>query len=139
MNRLYSFDVADDAIDCSFTLNLCSRLTVDALCCVPCCCFCGGCCGKYQPCAAGAFPESETKDIKQGSETFMITCYTQLMSGILMPWTFCGCCWACCGLGTPCVKSVYRKVRSNDPVQKNVSVTPPPQQDMQQDIPNNQS
>lgn len=120
-------------IDCRFTLDLCARLSVDALCCLPCCCFCGGCCGRYKPCAAGLFPE-ESKDIEKGSDTFMVTCWIQLLSGILMPSTLCGCLWACCGTATPCVKCVYNKVKKVESDNKAVevaTVAPPTQQNME--------
>jgi hypothetical protein len=37
-----------DDFNCAKTLNLCARLTLDSFCCVPFCCFCGGCCGRYK-------------------------------------------------------------------------------------------
>jgi hypothetical protein len=101
-----------DDITCGDTLEVCARLSVDAACCLPCCCFCGGCCGKFRPCIAGAFPEEFSKE--SGYERFGETCMAQLFAGFFMPSTFCGCLWACCGLATPCTRFVINKVESRE-------------------------
>lgn len=113
------FDIDD--VTCAFTLNACARLTVDALCCIPCCCCCGGCCGRYKPCVAGAFPDDDV--FGDGSERFMETCMVQTYAGFLMPFTCCGCFWAACGLATPCARCVVGCVLDQDEKSKK-SATP---------------
>ena len=95
----------DEDVTCCFTLNVCARLTVDAVCCLPCCCGCGGCCGRCMPCVADALPDEVFKGARDtSSDVCMATCTTQFFAACLMPWTLCGCFWACCGLATPCAR-----------------------------------
>jgi hypothetical protein len=112
-------------VTCCFTLNACARLTVDALCCIPCCCGCGGCCGRYKPCVAGAFPEDAVKELfeeNSGSERCLETFAVQTFSALILPWTLCGCFWACCGLATPCARCTLQCVIKQD--EKNKKRTP---------------
>ena len=60
-----------DNINYPFTFNFCAALTLDAICCLTCCNFCGGCCGRYSPFILKAIGETP----KPGIELFQITCY----------------------------------------------------------------
>ena len=72
------------------------------------------------------------KALNPGYEVFFITCYTQLLLGIIMPWTLCGCLWGCCGLATPCTRCLYHKVKSREIVKQTVmQMNPLPQQSME--------
>jgi hypothetical protein len=110
----------DKDITCCFTLQACARLSVDAVCCVPCCCFCGGCCGRYNPIVIGLFPNNVAQHVNPGWDRFGLTCITQLIAASVLPSTFCGCCWAGCGLCTPCTRKVIEKVSQ---VEKNNTKT----------------
>jgi hypothetical protein len=101
-----------DDVTCLFTLKACAQLSVDAVCCIPCCCACGGCFGRYQPCIAESFPDQFEK--KGGGNRSVETCFVQTVTGILMPFTCCGCLWACCGLATPCARCVIGCVVTQD-------------------------
>ncbi len=93
---------ADD-IDCWWTIKASALATLDALCCVPCCCFCGGCCGRFDAFAMRLDGDDKTK---QGFERFTATCTVQTYAGVIVPCTACLCCWACCGTATPCAKGL---------------------------------
>lgn len=95
--------LALEDITCCFTLKACAYLTADAIMCLPCCCFCGGCCGRYFPCIFNAVPD---ESVKPGTERCQATCYIQTFAAMLMPCTFCGCLWGCCGTATPCTKGI---------------------------------
>ena len=110
----------DDLMNCYSTITACALLSLDAICCIPCCMGCGGCCGKYEPCVTSAVPGFETEP---GQERFGVVCLVQCMAAMMLPFTFCGCCWACCGTCTPCAVGVINLVKSNnDPV----TATKPP-------------
>ena len=89
MMRQNKMPLSEEDITCGFTLNVCARLTVDAACCLPCCCGCGGCCGLVEPCVAGAFPDGELTE-ESGWDRFGETCFVQFVAGVLMPFTCCG-------------------------------------------------
>jgi hypothetical protein len=116
-------------IDCCLTLKACALLSGDALCCIPCCCFCGGCCGRYNPCIINIDP---SQSLKPGSERCQANCYIQSIAAMVMPCTFCGCLWGGCGLCTPCAKGVAQctmgvESRANSKV---VVAQPPPVQNV---------
>ena len=113
--------LSEKDIDCLWTVEASARATVDALCCLPCCCFCGGCCGRYQPFVMRM--SSET--LKPGLEVCQATCTIQAMAAILVPCTFCLCLWGCCGTATPCAKGVAGCVMK---VEKGSAVVPEPHQ-----------
>jgi hypothetical protein len=120
--------LALEDITCCFTLKSCVYLTGDAVMCLPCCCFCGGCCGRYSPCVFNAFPD---ESIKPGPERFQATCYVQTFAAMLMPWTLCGCLWGCCGTCTPCAKGLAQcimGVEARDNAKAEGVVVPPPVQ-----------
>lgn len=102
-------------VTCLFTIDVCARLTVDAFCCLPCCCACGGCCGKYRSCVVGASEIEKTfSPPAPGFDRFMETCFVQASAACLMPFSLCGCLWACCGLATPCTAYVVDTIKSRD-------------------------
>jgi hypothetical protein len=112
-----------DDIDCCFTIKACALLTGDAILCIPCCCFCGGCCGRYSACIS----KIESKELgKPGTERCGMNCQVQTLAGILMPITLCGCLWGCCGTCTPCVRGI---VQCTMGVEKRAEVQPPQQSD----------
>ena len=119
----------DRDITCMFSLKLCAALSVDTVCCLPFCCFCGGCCGRIPPVIGLVMPEA-IEDIKPGWDLCGVTCTTQCLAMSFMPFTGCGCLWACCGICTPLVKCV---IKSTNTVDKNASkkakamMTTPPQ------------
>jgi hypothetical protein len=84
-------------------------LTGDAACCPFCCCFCGGCCGKYEPCIHHVIPLNTSP----GGERLQATFFLQCAAAAIMPFTLCGCCWACCGLCTSCTMCVAESARVN--------------------------
>ena len=108
-----SNDFNCENLNCFNTIKLASYLTIDSICCVPCCCFCGGCCGKYNACVLGLFP-NEAQSIQPGFDRFSSTCHIQMMSWTTMTFTCCGCCWACCGTCTPCAKFIAKQVVKNE-------------------------
>jgi hypothetical protein len=106
-----------EAVNCQSTMCACALLSLDAICCIPCCMCFGGCCGKCGPFSAKAFGGNEFSDIKPGKETneaFQTVCFVQCVAAILMPFTCCGCCWACCGTCAPCAMCVIQKVNGNN-------------------------
>lgn len=107
-------------IDCCFTLKACALLTGDAFMCMPCCCFCGGCCGRYVPCIFKIDPNHFGKP---GAERCVLVCQVQTLAGVLMPCTICGCLWGCCGVCTPCARGIVQcamgvERRGSAPVQQ---------------------
>ncbi len=111
-----------DNLSCCDTIKLFSSATVDSICCIPCCCFCGGCCGKYNAAIMKHFPK-EAENIKPGFDRFGSTCYIQLLECLLMTNTCCGFCWGCCGTCTPCAKFIIRKITK---VETQSNTTQPP-------------
>ena len=108
-----SNEFSENDITCCITLKAFGLLTLDAICCLPCCCFCGGCCGKYLPFMYKLDPVSSAQT-KPGSETCGSVCLIQSLSAILLPCTCCGCFYCCCGIGTPCAKMAFRKMQNNE-------------------------
>jgi hypothetical protein len=112
-------------IDCFFTLKTCTYFTVDAIMCIPCCCFCGGCCGRYSPCIFNLNPD---ESLNPGYERFFANCVVQTVASMIMPCTLCGCLFGCCGTCTPCARGIAQCVigvesRSNDVIQTPPSIT----------------
>jgi hypothetical protein len=110
-------------VNCLFTIKTCAFLTLDAFLCLPCCCFCGGCCGRFEPCIANMFPNDINS--KPGGERCHTVCTVQCFSGILMPLSFCGCFWGFCGICTPCTKCLAQCMISVE--KQNNKITPPVQ------------
>jgi hypothetical protein len=104
----------EEAVTCQSTIGACALLSLDAICCIPCCMCFGGCCGKYEPFATKAFGGIELKEIKPGHERFQTVCFVQCLSAILMPFTCCGCCWACCGTCAPCAIGVIKSINGHE-------------------------
>ena len=104
---------SEDDITCCLTLKTFGLLTLDAICCLPCCCFCGGCCGKYLP-FVYKLDEKAAEQTKPGSETCSVVCCIQAGAAILLPCTCCGCLYCCCGIGTPCAKMAFRQMKKNE-------------------------
>lgn len=94
--------LTQDDIDCWWTLKASAMATADALCCIPFCCFCGGCCGRYNPFVMRMTQET----LKPGIEVCQATCMTQSVAAVAVPCTLCLCLWGCCGTATPCAKGV---------------------------------
>ena len=65
------------------------KLTIDAICCLPCCCFCGGC-------SACTLQEVDDENTDR-CERITVTCQAQTTTCFLMPVTKCG----CYGIGAP--------------------------------------
>lgn len=108
-------DFGEHDITCLWTVKTCALLSLDAVCCLPCCCFCGGCCGKYAPCVASSIPSDGNIFSKTaGSDRCLETCTLQTIASMLMPLTLCGCLWGACGLATPCARGALQKVMSRD-------------------------
>jgi len=116
-----------DEITCPSTVKLCAAASLDSLCCMTCCNFCGGCCGRVRPFTMKAMNENADP----GMDLFLTNCYMQCIAGILMPFSLCGCFWACCGTCTPCVKGVYKCVISVEENNgKQLAVVPPIKNEM---------
>jgi hypothetical protein len=111
---------SEDDITCGLTLKAFGLLTLDAICCLPCCCFFGGCFGKYLPFIYKLDPIS-AEQTKPGLETCAAVCNIQTGAALLLPITCCGCCYCCCGLGKPCAKMAFRKMQNNE---NHVSINP---------------
>ena len=107
-----------DDIDCAWTLKASLLATIDAICCVPCCCGCGGCCGRFNPYILQL--ASDDDEYKQGVERCQLTCMTQMVAGLIVPCTCCLCCFGCCGLATPCARGVARCVMSVENEKKTI-------------------
>ena len=121
--------LALEDITCCLTLKACAYFTADAIMCIPCCCFCGGGCGRYSPCIFNVVPD---ESVKPGIERCQANCYVQCLASMLMPFTLCGCLWGCCGTATPCAKGIAQCVmgvesRANAKV---VVSQPPPVQNV---------
>ena len=122
-----SCSLSDDDITCWFTLKAAALGSLDSLCCIPCCCFCGGCCGQYEP-----FTSLVTQERSEpGCDRFNQTCMTQSTMALVVPFTCCLCFWCCCGTATPCAKALMACVSKNEETQS----TPPPTQTMMIQIP----
>lgn len=119
-----------DKITCKNTLKLACGATMDAACCFTCCCFCGGCCGRYRAAAVdvlASLDETIVEGEKPGTERCMTTCMVQSAAGVIMPFTLCACLWFCFGLATPCAKFCVRCVLD---VEKSAAAVEPPVQQM---------
>ena len=114
--------LSEDDIDCWWTLKASAMATLDAVCCLPCCCFCGGCCGRYDP----FIMQMSDEELKPGLEKCQATCATQASASIIVPCTGCLCLWGCCGTATSCAKGVATCVMRVEQKSKVVIVTPPP-------------
>ena len=95
-----------DDIDCWWVVKASAMATLDALCCIPCCFFCGGCCGRYTPFLARMSDDR----FKPGIQTCNATCMSQVIAAVVVPGSCCVCCWGCCGTAVPCARSVARCV-----------------------------
>ena len=104
---------SENDITCCLTLKAFGLFTLDAICCLPCCCFCGGCFGKYLPFVYKLDPVSSAQT-KPGSETCSAVCSIQTGAALLLPCTCCGCLYCCCGIGTPCAKMAFRQMQNNE-------------------------
>ena len=89
-------------IDCWWTFKAAVLSSLDALCCIPCCCFCGGCCGRYNP----FIMQLSNDTLKPGIERCQVICATQLFAAIIVPFSGCLCCCGCCGIGSSCAKGI---------------------------------
>lgn len=94
--------LSEDDIDCWWTVKASAMATLDSICCLPCCCFCGGCCGRYSPFITNISGDT----MKPGSERCQGTCMTQMIAGIFVPFTGCLCLWGCCGAATSCARAI---------------------------------
>lgn len=116
--------VTTPELTCCSTINAFALLSLDALCCIPCCMGCGGCFGKYDSCISSAIDDTKTKP---GQERMGSVCMLQCMAAMFLPFTCCGCCWACCGTCVPCATGVLNLAKNNNRVVDNVKpVTKPP-------------
>lgn len=119
-------DTIIESINCPFTFNFCAAASLDAICCLTCCNFCGGCCGRYEPFTAIVMDEKmHGVKMQPGIEIFQATCFAQCIACMIMPASFCGCCWACCGIATPCMKCVVGCVQNVEHTNNKIAIQPP--------------
>ena len=101
------------SIDCLFTLKACGAFMFgDAVCCLPFCHCCGGCCGKYDACVVHAVGPALAGVTKPGPDRCWHTCMFDMYacSAALL---CCGCFLCGCGLGAPLIKGIAIKTERN--------------------------
>ena len=92
--------------NCIETLALCCSLNfIEAPCALFCCCFCGGCCGKYQSVTFKLYNKYTDKPIHENNY-FGTNCFLQSYA-LCAPIFCCGCCFCCFGTGAFCMNSIF--------------------------------
>ena len=101
------------SVDCLFTLKACGAFMCgDALCCLPFCHCCGGCCGKYDACVVHAVGPELAGVTKPGPERCWQTCMLDVYA-CSSAFMCCGCFLCCCGLGAPIIEGLVIKTERN--------------------------
>jgi hypothetical protein len=111
--------IPDMTFTCKETFGLGASATADALLCLTCCCFCGGCCGEYASCTEHVVAASSGRPgqlSKAGDARCKATCAAQCLACVIVPPTLGMCFWFCCGAASWCANRFMDRVTNEEHV-----------------------